>query len=79
MEHIWSRPVICCAVVEALDKSGVNAHGNVVYLRVEKSYYDSKLSNTFFEKISEGRATTRNWKTTLKLAEMAQNLSEELS
>lgn len=59
---------------EKAKEDAFNVDGKAVYLRVAKSYYDSKLSNTFFEKVSGGRATTRNWKTTLKLAEMAREL-----
>jgi uncharacterized protein (DUF1697 family) len=45
--------------------------GSEVYLYCPGGYGNTKLSNTFFEKKLNVRATTRNWKTVGKLAELA--------
>lgn len=45
--------------------------GKEVYLHVPHSYGNTKLSNTFFENKLKVKATTRNWKTVLQLAELA--------
>jgi uncharacterized protein (DUF1697 family) len=42
-----------------------------IYLRCPNGYGRSKLSNAFFEKSLDVRATTRNWKTVTVLAERA--------
>lgn len=46
--------------------------GRCVFIRLggERKYHKSKLSNQFFEKKLGVAATTRNWKTVLKLVEM---------
>jgi len=44
--------------------------GKEIYLHVPESYGNTKLSNTFFESKLKIKATTRNWKTVTKLAEM---------
>ncbi len=43
---------------------------NAIYFYFESKYSDTKLTNTFLEKTLQVQATTRNWKTTLTLAEM---------
>jgi len=43
-----------------------------VFLQIPGPYHKTKLSNAFFEKKLGVSATTRNWKTVLKLAEMSQ-------
>jgi uncharacterized protein (DUF1697 family) len=45
--------------------------GKDVYLYCPGGYGNTKLSNAFFEKKLKVRATTRNWKTVGKLAELA--------
>lgn len=45
--------------------------GKMVFIRCEGKYHESKLTNNFFERKLEVQATTRNWRTVLKLAEMA--------
>ncbi len=45
--------------------------GREVYLRCAGRYSDSKLSNSFFERWLGARATTRNWATVTRLAELA--------
>ncbi|WP_010522790.1 DUF1697 domain-containing protein [Aquimarina agarivorans] len=45
--------------------------GNVVYLYCQGKYHKSKLSNQFFESKLKISATTRNWKTSQKLAELS--------
>ncbi len=44
-----------------------------VYIYCENKYHQSKLSNAFFEKKFKCSATTRNWKTVLKLLELSQD------
>lgn len=44
--------------------------GNNVYVYCLNNYSDSKLSNQFFEKKLKVPATTRNWKTVVKLLEL---------
>jgi len=46
-----------------------------VYLCLKKKYHETKLSTNFFEKNLQVGATTRNWKTTLKLLELCNKLS----
>lgn len=46
--------------------------GRFVYLRCELKYNKTKLNNQYFEKKLAVKATTRNWKTILKLAEMCE-------
>ena len=41
-----------------------------LYLKCSGKYSDSKLTNTFIEKKLKVRATTRNWKTVMKLIEL---------
>lgn len=45
--------------------------GKTVYLFCPNGYGKTKLANTFFEKKTSLIATTRNWKTILKLLELA--------
>jgi uncharacterized protein (DUF1697 family) len=45
--------------------------GQEVYLHCPSGYGRSKLSNAYFEKQLDVRATTRNWRTVTKLAELA--------
>jgi uncharacterized protein (DUF1697 family) len=47
---------------------------NEVFLYIPGSYGLMKLSNQFFEKKLKVTATTRNWKTVNKLAEMASSI-----
>ncbi len=42
-----------------------------VFIYCEGKYHQSKLTNNFFEKKLKVGATTRNWKTVLKLQELA--------
>jgi uncharacterized protein (DUF1697 family) len=45
--------------------------GREVYLHTPNGYGRSKLSNAYFEKQLDVAATTRNWNTVTKLAELA--------
>ncbi len=47
--------------------------GKEVFIFCENKYHESKLTNIFFEKKLKVGATTRNWKTVLKLMALAQN------
>lgn len=47
--------------------------GKAIYLVCPNGYGQTKLTNNFFENKLKVTATTRNWKTVLKLAEMANN------
>lgn len=42
-----------------------------VFLAIDDKYHKSKLSNNFFEKQLKVTATTRNWKTVMKLIELS--------
>lgn len=44
--------------------------GKAVYLRCPSGYGSTKLTNTFFEKKLEVKATTRNWNTVITLCSM---------
>ncbi len=44
--------------------------GKDVFIYCEGKYHKSKLTNNFFEKKLKVNATTRNWKTVLKLLEL---------
>lgn len=44
-----------------------------IYLYIEGKYHETKLSNKFFETKLKLQATTRNWKTVLKLLELSSN------
>jgi len=46
--------------------------GKVIYMHCPDGYGRTKINNMFFEKKLKTTATTRNWKTCLKLWEMAQ-------
>lgn len=46
--------------------------GKEVFICCSGRYSDTKLSNTFFEKKLNVTATTRNWKTVVKLVELAK-------
>lgn len=43
---------------------------NKVYLNIHEPYHKTKWNNSFFEKKLGVKATTRNWKTVLKINEM---------
>ncbi len=45
--------------------------GNQAYLYCPQGYGNTKISNLFFENRLKVNATTRNWKTVLKLVELA--------
>ncbi|MGB8705627.1 MAG: DUF1697 domain-containing protein [Gillisia sp.] len=45
-----------------------------IYIKCAGKYSDSKLTNNFIENKLKIAATTRNWKTFLKLLELAQNV-----
>ncbi|SMG48820.1 Uncharacterized conserved protein, DUF1697 family [Marivirga sericea] len=45
--------------------------GKDVFIYCEGKYHQSKLTNNFFEKKLKVGATTRNWKTVLKLLDLA--------
>ncbi len=47
---------------------------NKVFVFCPNGYGKTKINNTFFEKKLGVSATTRNWKTTLKLLEMVENI-----
>lgn len=48
---------------------------NIIYLYCTNGYGKTKLSNDFFEKKLKQAATTRNWKTMLKMLEMSDNVN----
>ncbi len=62
------------AVVNSYDYTPDRFHlgDQEVYVYCEGKYHQSKLTNNFFEKKLKVGATTRNWKTILKLQELSQ-------
>lgn len=52
------------------DKFAIN--GKNVFVFCEGKYHQSKLTNNFFENKLKVPATTRNWKTVLKLVELSK-------
>jgi uncharacterized protein (DUF1697 family) len=52
---------------------------SAVYLHCPDGYGKTKLTNSFLEKKLKVGATTRNWKTTIELFKIAQELSNELN
>ncbi|OGU56465.1 MAG: hypothetical protein A2X64_03380 [Ignavibacteria bacterium GWF2_33_9] len=46
--------------------------GKNVFLRIQGNYHLTKYTNNFFEKKLNTEATTRNWKTVLKLFELTK-------
>ena len=64
------------ARVRKLDPAGFEpdtfeVSGREVYLHFPNGYGRSKLSNAYFEKALDVRATTRNWRTVTALADLA--------
>lgn len=61
-------------VIEAYDASTdtCKVHQKEIFIYCAGKYHQSKLSNTFFEKKLQVGATTRNWKTVLKLLALSQ-------
>lgn len=53
----------------------VSISHQVVYLYSPSGYGKTKLTNTYFENKFKTKATTRNWQTTLKLLEIAHNIT----
>ncbi len=54
------------------EKDDYKIQGDVVYVYVVEGYGKTKLNNNFFEKKLKVSATTRNFKTTKKLLELAK-------
>lgn len=52
------------------------AMNRAIYVQCPNGYGRTKLNNNFLEKRLNVSATTRNWKTTLKLAEMVYAMNE---
>ena len=66
------QPTQVSAIIEAdFSPDGFRIIGKEVYLYCPGGYGNTKLSNTFFEKKLCTKATTRNWKTVGKLANLA--------
>lgn len=60
------------AIESVLQKGeAIHFESNVVYLFCPGGYGRTKLSNTFLERKLKLKATTRNWKTTNKLLQLA--------
>jgi uncharacterized protein (DUF1697 family) len=51
--------------------------GTTLYLCCPNGYGNTKLNNTFFENKLKVTATTRNWRTTLELLRMADQISDK--
>lgn len=50
--------------------------GKDAFIYCEGKYHKSKLTNNFFEKKLKVEATTRNWKTVLKLLELSKGVGK---
>ena len=66
-----SRSVIDEIMAGEYGEDECSISGKCVYLSCPGGYGKTKLSNTFFEKKTGLTATTRNWRTVLKLRELA--------
>jgi uncharacterized protein (DUF1697 family) len=60
------------AAIDAGDDQ-FHAAGSEIYLHCPNGYGRTKLANNRLEKVLAARATTRNWNTVTRLAEMAAN------
>lgn len=58
--------------VEASINDKFEVIGNNIFIFCEGKYHTSKLTNNFFEKKLQTKATTRNWKTIEKLVGLMQ-------
>ena len=60
--------------LETIDAKGdlFTAHKNNLFIYCRSKYHESKLSNQTIEKKLQTKATTRNWKTILKLQGMME-------
>ncbi len=56
----------------SLDKDKFKIDGKEIFIFCSGKYHQSKLTNNFFEKKLKSAATTRNWKTVLKLIELSK-------
>jgi len=67
------------AAIAAMSKNGeeVVFAENVAYLHYPNGYGRAKFSNNFLEAQLKIRATTRNWRTTTRLLEMAQAMQAD--
>ena len=52
--------------------------GKTLYLNCPNGYGNTKLNNTFFENKLKVEATTRNWRTTLELLRMSEQISDKI-
>jgi len=62
-------------LVKKAEKEEIVFTDEAVYLYCPNGYGKSKLNNNLFENKLKVTATTRNWKTTLKMFELAQSIS----
>ncbi|BDC99575.1 DUF1697 domain-containing protein [Persicobacter psychrovividus] len=60
------------ALVHNFEPDQFHVAGQEVYLYCAGAYHKTKMSNNFFEKKLKVGATTRNWKTVLKLVELSK-------
>lgn len=63
-----------CAITESYNfkPDRFKIMGNHVFVYCEGKYHQTKLNNNFFENKLKTAATTRNWKTVLKLLELSK-------
>lgn len=66
-----SKPAIENLTQYVIAPERLAINDNILYLYCPNGYGKTKLSNTFIEKKLGVSATTRNWKTVLKLGEMS--------
>ncbi|MFL1897278.1 DUF1697 domain-containing protein [Aquimarina sp. 2-A2] len=72
LQHLPSKEAV--EAIQKMDQptDSFTIYNSNIYLHCTDSYHKSKFTNTFFEKKLAVPATTRNWKTVLKLYEMCK-------
>ncbi len=74
-QHKYHMNKIASAANRLSTKDKVQYREREAYIYCEQGYGRTKLNNNFFETKSRIHATTRNWKTVLKLTEIAKAAS----
>ncbi len=65
------KPKETCIEIKGLNEDQFRVHDDIVYIYCPTGFARTKLSNNLFEKKLKVIATTRNFRTTIKLLEMA--------
>ncbi|WP_289053103.1 DUF1697 domain-containing protein [Carboxylicivirga marina] len=56
--------------VTAIQEDKIEVIGKSVYMLIKRAYHHTKLTNRVFERCLKTKASTRNWKTALKINEL---------